>query len=268
MKNKLSKIYNETGPQKEVKKLKLSLVESIKLISTSIKTKSLFVAIFSYGICNSFLETSFRYYLHLAFPSIREYNNALALQTSCIGLFTLLFIIIGAYLSSNNKYRASFLLTPAMLFAGITLILPLSMLRDNNLSTVWCCLIYIIYFIKLVVIKSSKYGLIDPVKEFVYLSQDIELRNKGKAAVDGVSNRLGKSCGNFFQQLLFVFIGNLNLSVHLFPFAIMFFSLIWIKNIRNQKIYQGINIQRQLNFLKEEPLTKVFKEGLQKQVGG
>jgi ATP/ADP translocase len=91
----------------------------------------------------------------------------------------------------------------------------------------------LVHLIQVTVVKASKYGLIDPVKDIIYIALTRELKNKGKAVVDGVSNRLGKSCGNFVQQIIFISIGNLSYSISTLSIFVFIFSFFWIINSKN-----------------------------------
>lgn len=85
--------------------------------------------------------------------------------------------------------------------------------------------------LNVVFIKSAKYILFDTTKERAYIPLDEESKVRGKAAVDGVGSRLGKSLGSFLLTMVLIpFFGDgdiRNVRPHVFVIVLVLL-IVWI----------------------------------------
>lgn len=97
--------------------------------------------------------------------------------------------------------------------------------------------------------KGAKYSLFDATKEMAYHSLNTEERTSGKAVVDGIVSRFGKSGGSFIMFVLFAFVGNdITLTTPYIFTIVTFITLFWF--------YAVINLGQRFRKKYPEPTRK------------
>ena len=103
--------------------------------------------------------------------------------------------------------------------------------------------------------KAAKYSFFDTTKEMTFIPLGHESKLKGKAAIDGVGSRLGKSGGSLIHQGLLMFLGTLAVSA---PYAAAILIVVigfWFTACRalGVQFNELIDVQRKQS--KEVPLV-------------
>ncbi len=80
--------------------------------------------------------------------------------------------------------------------------------------------------------KSAKYSVFDSTKEMVFIPLDHETKLKGKAAIDGVGSRLGKSGGAVVHQALLLIFSSLTQSAPYVATILMGVIFVWFGAVK------------------------------------
>ncbi|MBH1989541.1 MAG: NTP/NDP exchange transporter [Myxococcaceae bacterium] len=201
------------GAPKKKSKPKMSMGESFKFLLHSKYLGLIAVLVMAYGVSINLVEVAWKNQMKLQFADKNDYNAFMGSMTMTTGLATVLVILFGSSIIRRFGWKRGALATPWIL--GITGLFffacmifpeffsPLAMALGVTplMLGVW------FGFAQNVLSKSTKYALFDPTKEMAYIPLDDESKSKGKAAVDVVGARLGKSGGSLLQQIMFAVIG-------------------------------------------------------------
>jgi AAA family ATP:ADP antiporter len=222
---------------------KLSLKESIYLILHSKYIGYLIIMIMSYGLAVNLIEGPWKAKVSELYPTTREYLNFTGNFNIALGIFG----IVGSIFVSNLVRKASWgiaaMSVPLIVGVwGITLFLfiIISNIYDNK-TIFGFSFIYLAVFIgsvQNIISKSTKYSLFDSTKELAYITLPLELRTKGKAAVDIIGAKFGKSLGAIIQSVAFTIIPGSSFESFYVYLALIFTTviLIWMFSVHKLSI--------------------------------
>ncbi|MCL4156926.1 UNVERIFIED_CONTAM: hypothetical protein GTU68_002680 [Idotea baltica] len=205
---------NSTDTKKREKKKKPSMSESLKLVLSSKYLFLIFMLVMSYGVSINLVEVTWKKQLGYAFSSMNEYAAFMGDFSTYTGLITIILMFIGTNIVQYFGWFTAAIITPIMLiltssvFFGVLLFKDYAFIVTEFFNTTPVLFTVIIGAIQNILTKASKYSLFDSTKEMSYIPLENELKVKGKAAVDVIGGRAGKSLGSVIQQSLLMFLAS------------------------------------------------------------
>lgn len=223
-------------------KTKLSLIESLKFIVRSPYLRCIAVMVIGYGLTINLTEVTWKANLKLAYPETGDYQSFMATVSSSVGvcsfIITLFFSgMIIRYLGWRFCAQLPPIVIGATSLIFLTIFLNPSWLAPltGTFATTPLLLIVLFGAFQNVSTKVMKYAFFDATKEMAYIPLDQESKVKGKAAIDVVGSRLGKSGAAWIQIVLIQIAGTgsvLSITHFLLP-LIACTVLFWLLSVRS-----------------------------------
>ncbi len=219
-------MYNKVLPNPELcerrvndekEKISLSVKESFKYVFSSKYLWLIMVIVFCYGVGINLIESVWKDQLRLQYTSQSSYSAFMGKFHIYFGCTTVTSMLLGNYILRSFKWIVAALFTPIGAGLSGAIFFTLIIFKDlfkplaENLDVTILSMAVLLGSLQVIVFKSFNYAFVDATKEMAFIPLDRELRTKGKAAVDVIGGRFGKSFGAVLQQIMFSFI-NPNLS--------------------------------------------------------
>lgn len=206
--------------QKDEVRGRMSMRENLSYLLNSKYLICIALIVVSYNLVINLVEVLWKHEVRELYPNPNDYNIYMAQVTTLIGVvatFTSLFI------SGNmiRKFGWTFtaLLTPLILLGTSIGFFSFFFLKGNmsDLVLAWfgmTPLAIVVFFgtAQNILSRGAKYTVYDATKEMAFVPLSAECKLKGKAAIDGICNRLGKSGGSFIHQTLLIAFSSLTAS--------------------------------------------------------
>jgi ATP:ADP antiporter, AAA family len=249
-----SRFYDPSEVKKAKKeKPKMSLKESFMYLARSKYIGCLAILVIAYGIAINLVEVTWKSQLKLQYSNPNDYSTFMGYFSTITGLTTILMMLfVGGNVIRRFGWGVAAQITPVVLLITGVGFFSFVIFRDSltafisMLGTTPLMLAVVFGTVQNIMSKSAKYSLFDPTKEMAYIPLDQEAKVKGKAAIDVVGARLGKSGGSLVQQGLIVAFGSL---AAITPYiAVILFGIIfaWIYSSRSlSKQFVKLNAERE-----------------------
>lgn len=190
---------------------KLSFFQSVFLLARSTYLALIAVLILCYNMSISMFEVVWKdRIMHYASGNSSILAAVYGDQLIYVGLISIFLVIFVSSAARKQGWRFSALVAPVMFLIGACIFFSFLFFGDLftpltqvlNMSSLGMAVMMGLF--NVVLIKGAKYTFFDPTKESAYVPLDQKSKIQGKAAVDGVGSRLGKSMGSILVTMIYV----------------------------------------------------------------
>lgn len=213
---------------------KLSFRESFSYVFKSKYLMSLASIVVIYNIVINLVEVLWKHEVKLLYSDPNSYAQYMNQVTAVIGLMATLSSL---FVSSNAIRRFGWtktaLMTPVILLVTSVFFFGAYFASEFLYGATLLPLVVFFGTLQNTLSRGAKYSLFDATKEMAFVPLSAESKIKGKAAIDGVGIRLGKSGGSIMQTMLFMIFGGLTGSVPMIAIILFVTIGIWIGSVRN-----------------------------------
>ena len=225
---------------KKTEKAKLSMRENIKYLFTSKYIICLTIIVIAYNIIINLVEILWKQEVRELNPNPLAYNtymNEVTIITGILATITSLFI-------SGNSIRKFGWTFTAMITPTVLLITSLGFFSFFFLKEYpeitrnffnFAPLTLVVFFgsMQNCMSRAAKYTVFDATKEMAFVPLPPADKIKGKAAIDGICNRLGKSGGSVIYQALLLACSTITACVPYVAAILFAIIAIWIISVQS-----------------------------------
>lgn len=235
-------LYSPSPKAAKKAKVKLSLMDGFKLVLSSKYLGMIAILVLSYGISINLIEVVWKAKVTKLYPTRETYTMYMGQFQAWQGLGAIFFMIIGSNILRKVSWSTAAMLTPVMILITGAAFFAFIIFDEAiiNYLPIFAAiqplsLAVTIGMIQNVLSKATKYSLFDATKEMAYIPLDDELKSKGKAAVDVVGGRFGKSGGGLIQSSVFMLMPNCAFDdvIPFFASICMMIIIFWIMGVKS-----------------------------------
>lgn len=220
--------------------IKMGMRKSFSCIKKSPYLRLIAILVVTYNIVMNLAEVVWKDQVKQLYPNAADFNGYMAGVTFWIALIA---AVISLFISGNVIRALGWtksaliapvltLLTAVLFFAA--LLLPIESLIGICIAfgTTPLAMAVFLGSLQNCVVRGTKYSLVDATKELAFIPLSLEEKMKGKAAIDGIGSRLGKSGGALMYQCLLITFGTIVGSVPIVAGLLLFSIGGWIAAVR------------------------------------
>lgn len=238
-KNVLNNVFSKSNAESTVgskPKIKMSLRKNFSYLAKSKYLICIAVIVLTYNISMNMIEIVWKDQIKQLYPDPTRYNVYMGQVLTWMGVIsTFVALFIAGNLIRKSGWTFTALVTPTIVLITGVLFFSFILFKDTSLASVGMImgaspLILSVFFggLQNCLSRACKYTVFDTTKEMAFIPLSAECKLKGKAAIDGVGSRLGKSGGSVFHQFLLMLFGSVSASTPYIAAILLVVIFAWI----------------------------------------
>ncbi len=222
------------------KKRRLSMKESLSYLSNSKYILCIAAIVVSYNLVINLVEVIWKSKVNQLYPDSVDYNTYMANLTIATNLISSVAAFFMAQILASFGWTRTALITPVIMMITCAGFFGFLFMEDivGPVSAAfmgYSPLAIAVFFggAQNCLSRAAKYSVFDATKEMSFIPLDHDSKLKGKAAIDGVGSRLGKSGGSLIHQGLLMILMTLGAITPYVAFILMAVIGLWIVAVRS-----------------------------------
>lgn len=219
---------------------KMSLRKNFAYLAKSPYLICIAVIVVTYNIAINLTEVIWKDQVKALYPNPKDFQAYMGKIFTGIGIIaTATSIFISGNVIRKFSWANSAMIPPMILMTTGIGFFSFLLFRDTGLAALAAAvgstpLAISVFFgsMQNCLSRASKYTLFDATKELAFVPLSNESKLKGKAAIDGVGSRLGKSGGSLIHQGLILVFGTLAYSAPYVAVILLIVVSVWMVAVR------------------------------------
>ncbi|HSX10694.1 MAG TPA: Npt1/Npt2 family nucleotide transporter [Chlamydiales bacterium] len=219
-------------------KIKMSMRKNFAYLLKSKYLLCIALIVLSYNLVINLIEVVWKNQIKELYPNPSDYNIYMGEVMTLMGIIATVAALATVFTIRRFSWTFSALIAPVVTLATGVCFFAYVLFPDSGLS--WFAIALgstpLVLSVALGGLqncfsRASKYTIFDATKEIAFIPLSDECKLKGKAAIDGVGSRLGKSGGSMIHQSLLLVFSSVAASTPYVAVIFLIVVLVWIFSV-------------------------------------
>jgi len=246
------KFYKNDIIYKKDETIKPSFKKNISHLLNSKYLICIALIVIGYNLTINLTEILWKNQIKLLYPNPNDFNAYMGYINTITSIVATLIALAATSFLKKFSWTANALVTPIVLAITGLLFFSFFLLKNNSYILIITNLLgatplfLCVFFgsMQNCISRSLKYSLFDATKEIAFIPLPTASKLKGKAAIDGVMSRFGKSISSITYQVLLICFSTLSATAPIIAILFVFIIIAWVYSVKA--------LGRQFNYLEQE----------------